>query len=317
MTQAVIDDYNDRQLGPYVELQVLDVAQTAAELQADSAGALALLSCAGVTACQQQAQVAKANAMPLLGVMASASSLASDGVFVVRPGNAEVLQSALQGIAGMRVKKVAVLVQNNAQGKRWADDLQTQTLPDGMSLGEQVAVDAKTNFGQVAQRLQASGATGVLLLSEDLATAQALMKSWHKPKKSAQSYLPIVMHLPALARPDYAGKAVGYPGGALFVTVVPSPWGGRTQAQREYQSLAQSRGIYRANYESFEAYLNAKVALQAIAQGKVKSAAQMQQYLRGSSFALGGVSLRFEQGQSRTKGFLDQAVLGADGSFRH
>jgi hypothetical protein len=127
-----------------------------------------------------------------------------------------------------------------------------------------------------------------------------------------------MMHLDGLALPEYAEKAAGYPGGSMFVTIVPSPWGGRRQAQRDYQALAQSKGIYRASYGSFEAFLNARVLVNAVRNGKATTASKISQYLHSSnSISLGGLSLRYVGDKNETTGFLDQAVLGGDGSFRH
>ena len=103
----------------------------------------------------------------------------------------------------------------------------------------------------------------------------------------------------------------------MFVTIVPSPWGGRRQAQRDYQALAQSKGIYRASYGSFEAFLNARVLVNAVRNSKATTPAKLTQYLYNNPSYLGGLSLRYVAGKNDTTGFLDQAVLGGDGSFRH
>ena len=103
----------------------------------------------------------------------------------------------------------------------------------------------------------------------------------------------------------------------MFVTIVPSPWGGRRQAQRDYQQLAQSKGLYRSSYGSFEAFLNARVLVNAVRTGKATTPAKLTQYLHSSPISLGGLSLRYVGGKNDTTGFLDQAVLGGDGSFRH
>ncbi len=322
MTQAVIDEYNDSGIGPYIELQVIDSDSTDAKaLQAQAQGSMALLSCAGLRTCLSQAQVAKTLGLPLVGPMSGDARLRSPelarSVFSVRPSNTEMLQSALQGLSTMRIKKLAVLVQADANGKSLAAELARLNLPKGLEVVHQAEIEAGSNFAAASKAMQTAGATAVLLLTEDVPTAQALVGHLKAQRKSAQAYTPMLMHMPGLALPEYAEKAQGYPGGAMFVTVVPSPWGGRKAAQRSYQSLAQSRGIYRANYVSFEAYLNAKLLVQAVAQSKARSPAQLSQYLAQQQFNLGGMSVRYTAGRGEATGFLDQAALGVDGSFRH
>ena len=323
MTQAVIDDYNDSNPnGPAIELQVLDSAgMSEARLAQEAAGSLALISCVGDSACLLQAKVAKSMGIPLLGPMTGNMALRdkawSATVLPVRPSTVETLQGALKALSTMRIKKVAVLVQEDAYGKAGDAALAGLKWPAGLEMVAKENIQAKSNFAQLTQRLQGAGATAVLLLSDDVTTAGNLVGYWNSRRKTATAYTPTMMHLDALALPAYAQKAAGYPGGSMFVTIVPNPWGGRKQAQRTYQHLAQSKGIYRASYGSFEAFLNAKVLVNAVAQGRTVSPAQLVQYLHSAPMNLGGLTLRYVGGKSDTAGFLDQAVLGADGSFRH
>lgn len=323
MTQAVIDDYNDTQTGgPSIELQVLDSQGVSeAKLAQEAAGSLTLISCVGEKACLLQAKVAKSLNIPLLGPMTGDMALReknwSGTVLPVRPSNVDALQSALRVLSTMRIKKLGVLVQNDAYGKDLDTALAALKLPAGLEVAAKESISAQGSFPQLTQRLQAAGVTAVLLLSDDVPTANALVNYWNSRRKTAAAYTPTMMHLDGLALPAYAEKAAGYPGGSMFVTVVPSPWGGRRQAQREYQQLAQSRGLYRASYGSFEAFLNAKVLVNAVRNGKTTTPAKLTQYLHSTPISLGGLSVRFDGGKNDTTGFLDQAVLGADGSFRH
>ena len=158
--------------------------------------------------------------------------------------------------------------------------------------------------------------TAVLILSDDITTTSNLVQYWKSNRKTAKAYTPTLIHLNHLARPDYAEKINGYPAGALFITIVPSPWAGKRQVQRDYQQLAQTRGIYRANYESFEAFINASVLVRAIKDSKATTPAKLAQYLRSTPINLGGMTVR-HSGPKIGTGILDQAVLGLDGAFRH
>jgi ABC-type branched-subunit amino acid transport system substrate-binding protein len=324
MTQAVIDEYNDTQKGgPTIDLQVLDSQGVSeAKLAQEATGSAAIISCVGQSACLLQAKVAKSLGIPLLGPMTGDMALRDKAwagtVLPVRPSNAEALKNALRALSTMRVKKLGVLVQNDAYGKDLEAVLAAQKLPEGLELAVKETIDPKTAWAPLTQRLQTAGVTAVLLLSDHVPTANALVSYWNSRRKTAAAYTPTMMHLDGLALPEYAEKAAGYPGGSMFVTIVPSPWGGRRQAQRDYQALAQSKGIYRASYGSFEAFLNARVLVNAVRNGKATTASKISQYLHSSnSISLGGLSLRYVGDKNETTGFLDQAVLGGDGSFRH
>ncbi len=323
MTQAVIDEYNDTQTGgPRMELQVLDSRGVSeAKLAQEAAGSIALVSCVGEAACLLQAKVAKSLNIPLLGPMTGDMALRDKAwmgtVLPVRPSNADALRNALRALSTMRIKKLGVLVQNDANGKDLDAVLTSLKLPEGLEVAAKETIDPKTPWAPLTQRLQNAGVTAVLLLSDDVPTANALVGYWNSRRKTAAAYTPTMMHLDGLALPQYAEKAAGYPGGSMFVTIVPSPWGGRRQAQRDYQALAQSKGIYRASYGSFEAFLNARVLVNAVRNSKATTPAKLTQYLYNNPSYLGSLSLRYVAGKNDTTGFLDQAVLGGDGSFRH
>jgi ABC-type branched-subunit amino acid transport system substrate-binding protein len=323
MTQAAIDEYNDlNPSSPMIELQVLDShGVSESKLAQEASGSLAIVSCVGEKSCLLQAKVAKSLNIPLLGPMTGGMALRDKAwagtILPIRPSDEDVLKNAVRGLSTMRIKKLGVLVQEDAFGKDLEAALTAIKLPDGLEVSAKEKISPKANWAQITQRLQAAGVTAVLLLSDDVPTANALVGYWNARRKTAAAYTPTMMHLNSLAVPAYAEKAAGYPAGSMFVTIVPNPWGGRRQIQRDYQALAQSKGIYRASYGSFEAYVNAKVLINAIKNGKATTPAKLVQYVQGAPMGLGGISLRYVGGKVETTGFLDQAVLGIDGAFRH
>lgn len=321
MTQAVIDDYNNSNPTlPAINLQIIDSSTMDANtLQQEAAGSIALLSCRSTTDCLTQGNIAKTLQIPLVGPMTGDTAMrdkANSYIFPVRPSNTETLQEALQAISGMRVKNLGVLVQNNYYGKSMDAELSALTLPKGLTISAKESIAANSNWEALSRKLQSSGVTAVLLLSDDMVTSSNLVQFWKSKRKTSTAYTPTLVHLNHLARPDYAEKINGYPAGALFITIVPSPWAGKRQVQRDYQQLAQTRGIYRANYESFEAFINVSVLVHAIKGSKATTPAQLMQYLRSTPINLGGMTVR-QTGPKIGTGILDQAVLGLDGAFRH
>ena len=321
MTQAVIDDYNNANPTlPAITLQVIDSKTTDEKtLLQDAAGSIALLSCSSTKDCLVQANIAKTLQIPLIGPMSGDAAMrdpAANYVFPVRPSNKETLQEALHAISGMRVKNLGVLVQNNYYGKSADAELSAIALPKDLTIAAKENIATDSNWETITRKLQSAGVTAVLILSDDITTTSNLVQYWKSNRKTAKAYTPTLIHLNHLARPDYAEKINGYPAGALFITIVPSPWAGKRQVQRDYQQLAQTRGIYRANYESFEAFINASVLVRAIKDSKATTPAKLAQYLRSTPINLGGMTVR-HSGPKIGTGILDQAVLGLDGAFRH
>ena len=321
MTQAVIDDYNNSNPTlPAINLQIIDSSTMDANtLQQEAAGSIALLSCRSTTDCLTQGNIAKTLQIPLVGPMTGDTAMrdkANSYIFPVRPSNTETLQEALQAISGMRVKNLGVLIQNNYYGKSMDAELSALTLPKGLTISAKESIAANSNWEALSRKLQSAGVTAVLFLSDDMVTSSNLVQFWKSKRKTSAAYTPTLVHLNHLARPDYAEKINGYPAGALFITIVPSPWAGKRQVQRDYQQLAQTRGIYRANYESFEAFINVSVLVHAIKGSKATTPAQLMQYLRSTPINLGGMTVR-QTGPKIGTGILDQAVLGLDGAFRH
>ena len=321
MTQAVIDDYNSANPTlPPLTLQVIDSKTTNEKtLLQEAAGSIALLSCASTTDCLVQANVAKTLQIPLVGPMSGDAAMrdkAATNIFPVRPSNIEVLQEALHAISGMRVKNLGVLVQNNYYGKSVDAELSAMTLPKGLTIAAKESMAPGSNWEALSRKLQSAGVTAVLIISDDTATASSLVQFWKSKRKTASAFTPTLIQLNHLATPEYAEKINGYPAGALFITIVPSPWAGKRQVQRDYQQLAQTRGIYRANYDSFEAFINASVLVHAIKDSKATTPAKLAQYLRSTPINLGGMTVR-QSGPKIGTGILDQSVLGLDGAFRH
>ncbi len=321
MTQAVIDDYNSANPTlPPLTLQVIDSKKTDEKtLLQEAAGSIALLSCASTTDCLVQANVAQTLQIPLIGPMSGDAAMrdkAATQIFPVRPSNIEALQEALKAISGMRVKNLGVLVQNNYYGKTIDAELSAMTLPKGLTIAAKESIAPNGNWEALTRKLQSAGVTAVLILSDDSATSSSLVQFWKSKRKTTAAYTPTLVQLNHLATPEYSEKVNGYPAGALFITIVPSPWAGKRQVQRDYQQLAQSRGIYRANYDSFEAFINASVLVHAIKESKATTPAKLAQYLRSTPINLGGMTVR-QTGPKIGTGILDQAVLGLDGAFRH
>jgi ABC-type branched-subunit amino acid transport system substrate-binding protein len=149
-----------------------------------------------------------------------------------------------------------------------------------------------------------------LLLLANATHSVGVLKAWR-----AKSSLPFVMNLSGQANGFFASNLKGYSGAAAFVTATPSPWGKKYAMQREYHSGMDAAGLTNYSYLSFEAYTNARVAIDAIKRAKNRSPAALKAALDNTAFMVAGLEWRFD---AKTPGrFTDMAVLKSDGTFMH
>jgi branched-chain amino acid transport system substrate-binding protein len=107
--------------------------------------------------------------------------------------------------------------------------------------------------------------------------------------------------------------------GMVFAQVVPSPWERKTALTREYQD-AMRRALPNAefSYGSLEGYMTAKALVQALrTAGAQPTRAGVIKALENSRFDLGGVELRYADGNHEGSHFVDLSLVARDGRFLH
>jgi hypothetical protein len=114
----------------------------------------------------------------------------------------------------------------------------------------------------------------------------------------------------------YATRLRGYTGASAFAVVTPSPWESKLTAQREYQRISKEAGLP-LSYLGLEAFLNAKLLMDAVNKGNARSAADVTRYLAGAQeIDLGGYIVSYA-GDRMGSRFTDLSLLRSDGTFKH
>jgi branched-chain amino acid transport system substrate-binding protein len=105
--------------------------------------------------------------------------------------------------------------------------------------------------------------------------------------------------------------------GMVFSQVMPSPWARKTALTREYQAALAARFPGRTfSYGSLEGYATAKALVAVLRQaGSDLTRSSLLRALRGGDFDLGGLRVRYRNGDHEGSTFVDLAMVTREGRF--
>jgi ABC-type branched-subunit amino acid transport system substrate-binding protein len=107
--------------------------------------------------------------------------------------------------------------------------------------------------------------------------------------------------------------------GMVFAQVVPSPWERKREIAREYQDAARrATPEPEFSYGALEGYMTAKALVLALrSAGRDLTRAAFLKSLENARFDLGGVVVRYGQGDHEGSRFVDLSMVARDGRFIH
>lgn len=105
--------------------------------------------------------------------------------------------------------------------------------------------------------------------------------------------------------------------GMVFSQVVPSPWARKLAIAREYQDAARKADPKAEfSYGALEGYMTAKAMVMSLqATGRDLSRARWLQTMSNVRFDLGGVTLRYQDGNHEGARYVDLSMVDRDGRF--
>jgi branched-chain amino acid transport system substrate-binding protein len=287
--------------------------RSAAAVSALSQNTIGLLSCFGTVGCMAQMKAAEAIKLPLLGPIAGAIQLRDKQakyVFAVRANAIDELNRLVKFSTAVGFKQLAVVVQDDGFGQAYLNSLKPLLLNSDVQIKELVILNPKTpNYASTVTSLQKSPTNALLMLVNATHSVGIL-----NALKAKESY-PFVLNLPGQANALYAAGLKGYKGGASFSTVTPSPWETKLQIQRDYHQAMAAANISNLSYLGFEAYINARIAIEALKQGRVLTSAKLTAVLEIGQFNVG--DWKWKHADPVSTHFTDLALLRPDGTFKH
>ncbi len=307
--------------GRGIQLQMVDDAYIPERTEANvkqilgSGSALGLLSCVGTPNNTAILPLVDEAGIPYVAPITGASSLrkGSRNVFHVRASYTDEVQRLIKRLAGMGLKGIGVIYQDNGYGKEALADAQ-RTL-DGLGMKPSVEAAVATNGSNLPDvwAKVSAGRPSAVLLATAGAVSVDLVRGM---KKHAPG---VLMAGLSVTMPGDAQLKLGEDGSGLALAmIVPDPNRPRSQLVRDYQAAMRAKGHTEFSQGSLEAYVNARVMAEGLERaGKDPTPAKLRTALASiRQFDLGGFVVDYS-GQAPYVGsrFIDLGVLGNAGRF--
>lgn len=287
--------------------------RSAAAVATLSNRAIGFVSCFGTVGCLAQMKATEVLNLPLIGPIAGAATLRdkqAKHVFALRASATDELQRLVKFAQTVGFTQLAVAVQDDGFGQAYQKALTTVIEGSGIQIKELAVFKPQSpNYDEITKSLQKSPTSALLLLVNATHSA-GILKSLNK----AASY-PFVLNLPGQANAVFASGLKEHKGGVAFATVTHSPWDKKMQIQRDYHEAMAAANITNYSYLGFEAYINARLAIEAIVQSKQTSASSLLSTLDSGAFSIGGWTWR--KADPFTSRYTDLATLTRDGTYKH
>lgn len=287
--------------------------RSAAAVAALSNRTIGFLSCFGTVSCLAQMKATQDSNIPLIGPIAGAAPLRDKQVkhvFAVRASATDELNRLIKFAQAVGFNQLAVAVQDDGFGQAYQKALTVALEGSGIQIKELAVFKPQTpNYDALAKSLQKSPPNALLLLA-NATHSVGILKSLNN-----QGAFPFVLNLPGQANAMFANGMKSYKGGVSFATVTHSPWDKKLQIQRDYHDTMAAANIKNYSYLGFEAYMNARIAIEAIVQSRHLTPGSLLATLETGQFSIGGWEWR--KADPYTARFTDLAILRADGTYKH
>ena len=274
---------------------------------------IGFVSCFGTVSCLAQMQATQDLGIPLIGPVAGAPQLRdkqAKHVFTIRASAADELSRLIKFSQAVGFKQLTVAVQEDGFGQAYQKALIQALEGSGIQIKEIAQFNPqKPNYDAIAKSLQKTPSNALLLLA-NATHSIGILKSLN-----SQGAFPFVLNLPGQANAMFANGMKSYKGGVSFATVTHSPWDKKLQLQRDYHETMAAANITNYSYLGFEAYMNARIAIEAIVQSRQLTPSSLRGTLDSGRFSIGGWEWR--KADPYAARFTDLAILRADGTYKH
>ncbi len=253
--------------------------------------------------------------VPIFTPFTGASALRDPPIpflFNVRPSYAQEGEKLVQHLDTLGIRRIAALYFNNAFGKDGLAGVEKATQERGRKLVGAVPIEFDmANLAAATQAMAELAPDAVVMITTGFATIE-FIKSLNRIRRGILFYTLSVMGNQGtiqLLGPDGAGVVVA--------AVVPHPWSLSVPVSREYRAAMQTAGFDGLSYPGFEAYINARVLVEALQRAgpdptrpKLIAAAESMQQVD-----LGGFEVSFGKSNRQGSTRVELTMIGASGRF--
>jgi branched-chain amino acid transport system substrate-binding protein len=274
---------------------------------------IGFVSCFGTVSCMSQMKATQDLGLPLIGPIAGAMQLRDKKarhVFAIRASVTDEIGRLVKFSQAVGFTQLTVAVQDDGFGQAYQKALPPVLEGSGIQVKELAVFNPQTpNYDAIAKSLLKSPTNALLLLANSTHSI-GILKAMN-----SQGSFPFVLNLPGQANAMFANGMKNYKGGVSFATVTHSPWDKKMQLQRDYHETMATANISNYSYLGFEAYMNARIAIEAIVQAKQLTPSSLLGTLEMGQFSIGGWEWR--KADPYAAHFTDLAILRADGTYKH
>lgn len=287
--------------------------RSTAAVAALSNRAIGFLSCFGTVSCLAQMQATQDLNLPLIGPIAGAPQLRDKKarhVIAIRASATDEINRLIKFSQAVGFTQLTVAVQDDGFGQAYQKALAQVLEGSGIQVKEIALFSPQQpNYDAIAKTLKKSPSNALMLLA-NATHSLGILKSLNN-----LGAFPFVLNLPGQANAMFANGMKSYKGGVSFATVTHSPWEKKLQIQRDYHETMAAANISNYSYLGFEAYMNARITIEAIVQSRQLTPSTLLGTLQMGQFSIGGWEWR--KADPYAARFTDLAILRADGTYKH
>lgn len=256
--------------GAKVLLQTLDDKGSSAQQKSNLAtlaadgSVLALMGMAGGGNCRAAMSVTMEHKLPLLGCMAGSPQLRQGGggwVFNIRPGHDAEYRQMAEQYKSVGVTKAFFLHDDNETGQLHLVNATAAMKEAGITLTGSAAISKKSKVAEVAELVRKSKAQGVFNQGPNTFFGEVVLEI-RKSEVGVHQFMSVCSGADTIV--TQLGDSSR---GIAFTQVVPFPFAADPYVPlvREYQAdLQESFKGAAYSYDSFEAYINARILVLAL-----------------------------------------------------
>ena len=276
---------------------------------------LALFQYAGTPPVMAALPIVEESGVPFIAPFTGSDALRqkfSRYVFNIKAGYSSELEAMVRQLAIVGITKVAAVYLNNPFGTGGLASVEKSARAHEVSLLAQASLEVDGSKMDLAvEKIAKVAPQAIIIISAgkpSIDFIDAYLKAGHRSTfymLSVISNSQLVKTLGERAR------------GIVISQVVPSPWNQSVNASREFQALANAKGINEYTFSQMEGFLSAKFLVEALRRAGSKPTREslIQGLEAMKSVNLGGYLVELSPTQHSSGKFVDLLILGRDGKF--
>lgn len=233
-------------------------------------------------------------------------------IFNIRAGYTTETEKIIEHLTVRGIKKLGVVVQNNAFGKEGLAGIEQAANKYQVKLASTIYINSdSSDLDKAVSTMEAADVQAIVMVTAGKVSGD-FIQAFNKRVKGMQYFA-----LSVLASQSGI-NAMGKDGvGVIISQVLPFPYSATTSLVREYQKVMAKMGIKEYSYLGIEGFLDAKVFVEAIKRaGKDVNSEHLISALEGMGRSdFDGFIVNFSKNNHQGSDYAELTVVSKDGRF--